>query len=80
MLTHLCRSFVLKQYPIVSEKRAYKEAYCQALIYFVRKYGDSASSWPMLMYYVSVLLGEDGISQIASPMDRTEVRSWCRNS
>ncbi len=75
MLTHLCRSFVLKQHPIVSEKRAYKEAYCQALIYFVRKYGDSASSWPMLMYYVSVLLGEDGISQIASPMDRTEVRS-----
>lgn len=75
MLTHLCRSFYLKQHPILFEKRAYKEAYCQALAYFVSKYGESASSWPMLVYYTSVLLGEDSASAIEPPPGETEIRS-----
>ena len=74
MLTHLCRSFYLKQHPILSEKRAYKEAYCQALAYFVSKYGESTSSWPMLVYYVSTLLGENGVSAIESPPGKAEIR------
>ena len=74
MLTHLCRSFYLKQHPVISEERAYKEAYCQALAYFVSKYGESASSWHMLVYYASVLLRENGVSVIESPPGKAEIR------
>lgn len=76
VLTYLCRSYYLKQHPVLQEKLAYKENYCRALAYFVRKYytGSDMFAFSMLEHYCRSLLGVDYVPTVFTPLDESEIR------
>lgn len=72
----LCRSFYLKNHPILQEKYDYRQNYCHALAYFVKKYGKfvDSSEKAMLEHYCRVLLSERW--PISNFMPITEEEIW----
>lgn len=74
--TYLCRSFYLKRHPVLQEKLTYKENYCRALAYFVRKYYNNSDmfAFSMLEHYCCSLLGEEYLPSVFTPLAESEIR------
>ncbi len=80
VLTYLCRSFYLKKHPVLQEKRSYKENYCRALDYFVRKHdsGNDTFAFSMLEHYCNSLSGEEYLPQTFTPLAESEIKHAMR--
>lgn len=76
-LMYLRRSFYLKNHPLTHEKYVYKENYCRALAYFVRKYhkDSDTSAASMLEHYCRSLLGDMYPSFDFTPLVEKEIQT-----